>query len=78
VNREYDLFERFPDGSSVWRASVVGLQGTRLHMRDLAQKSGNQVYAIEMASGKTVHYNFAGLDLLARQKTAKRSRPAFA
>jgi hypothetical protein len=47
-------------------------------MRDLAQKSGNQIYAIEMASGKTVHYNFVGLNLLAHQKAGKRSRSAVA
>jgi hypothetical protein len=53
--REYDLFEKFPDGSSLWRASVLGLEGTRMHMRELGQKSGNRFYAIEMVSGKVVH-----------------------
>ena len=53
--RKYDLFEKFPDGSSLWRACVQGLEGTRLHMRELARNSGNQFYAIEMVSGKIVH-----------------------
>ena len=30
--REYDLFEKFPDGSSLWRASVQGLEGAFFHM----------------------------------------------
>jgi hypothetical protein len=50
----YDLFEKFPDGSSLWRACVVGLKGTRLHMSDLAQRSPNQFYALHVESGKLV------------------------
>jgi hypothetical protein len=50
----YDLFEKFPDGSSLWRACVVGLEGTRLHMSDLARRSPNQFYALHVKSGKLV------------------------
>ena len=35
MSPKYDLFERFADGSSLWRASVIGLEVARLHMRDL-------------------------------------------
>ncbi len=49
---KYDLFERFSDGSSLWRACVVGLEGARLHMKDLARKSPNQFYAMHVSSGK--------------------------
>jgi len=54
MNRKYDLFEKFPDGSSLWRACVVGLEGTRLHLSDLARRSSNQFYAMNVMNGKIV------------------------
>lgn len=53
-NYTYDLFEKFPDGSSLWRACVVGLEGTRLHMFDLARRSTNEFYAMNVVNGKIV------------------------
>jgi hypothetical protein len=74
--REYDLFEKFPDGSSLWRACVLGLESTRFYLRELAQKSGNRFYAIDMVSGKIVHYDLerVGLDLLGPRRTGRRSK----
>ena len=54
MNHEYDLFEKFPDGSSLWRACVIGLKGTRMHMVDLARRSPNQFYAMNVVNGKIV------------------------
>ena len=54
----YDLFEKFPDGSSLWRACVIGLEGARLHVSDLARRSPNSFYAMNVASGKIVPLNF--------------------
>ena len=78
--REYDLFEKFPDGSSLWRASVQGLEGTHRHMLELARKSGNQFYAIDMMSGKIVHSKSqrAGLGHLDSSRVARRSNAAAA
>ena len=76
--REYDLFEKFPDGSSLWRACVLGLEGTRAHMQELARNSGNRFYAIEMTSGKIVQLNSerVGLDLLMPGRVGRRSKSA--
>lgn len=78
--REYDLFEKFPDGSSLWRASVWGLEGTHSHMRCLAEKSGNRFYAIELISGKIIHANLdRGVgDLVANARAGRRSKSATA
>jgi hypothetical protein len=78
--REYDLFEKFPDGSSLWRASVWGLEGTHLHLRRLAEKSGNQFYAIEIISGKITYANLgSGVPaLLANARAGRRSKSAAA
>jgi hypothetical protein len=54
MTREYDLFEKFPDGSSLWRVSVSGLGNARLHLHELTRKSQNQFYAIDMTAGKTL------------------------
>ncbi len=52
--REYDLFEKFPDGSSLWRVSVSGLGNARLQLHELIRKSDNQFYAIDITGGKTL------------------------
>jgi hypothetical protein len=56
MTREYDLFERFPDGSSLWRASVSGLGNARIHLHELTRKSKNQFYAIDITAGKTLPF----------------------
>lgn len=54
MTREYELFEKFPDGSSLWRASVSGLGNVRLQLHELTRKSNNQFYAIDLIAGKTL------------------------
>ena len=78
--REYDLFEKFSDGSSLWRASILGLEGTQLHLRQLAEKSGNQFYAIDVTSGKTIYISLKrnGTNFFAPRKTGPRSKSAVA
>jgi len=78
MNHKYDLFEKFPDGSSLWRACVVGLQGARIHMHHLAGRSNNNFYAMNVASGKVVHLNHAHGAFDAEAKLGKRSRSAAA
>jgi hypothetical protein len=78
MHHKYDLFEKFPDGSSLWRACVVGLESTRCHMRDLARRSPNQFYAMHLVSGKIVRLDFYDSVFPADPKTARRSRAAVA
>ena len=54
MTREYDVFEKFPDGSSLWRVSVAGLGNARLQLHELTRKSDNQFYAIDITGGKTL------------------------
>jgi hypothetical protein len=78
--REYDLFEKFPDGSSLWRVSVAGLRSARIHLLELAQKSENSFYAIDLVSGKIVYSDLRSdeLYLLQHQEVRTRSKPAAA
>jgi hypothetical protein len=73
MNHKYDLFEKFPDGSSLWRACVIGLQGTRLHMFDLARRSPNQFYAMNVVSGKIVALDLQQGAFRAATKSGRRS-----
>ena len=57
MKNEYDLFEKFPDGSSLWRDSVSGLGTTRLRSQELARRLDNQFYAINLTAGKVLAFN---------------------
>ena len=49
---EYDLFEKFPDGSSLWRACVVGRKNAGVFLRELAKQSKHQFYAINLRTAE--------------------------
>ena len=57
MKHEYDLFEKFPDGSSLWRDSVPGIESTRLQLQELARRSENQFYAINLTTGETAAFD---------------------
>ena len=57
MKNEYDLFEKFPDGSSLWRDSVSGFETTRLRLQELARRSENQFYAINLTTGEVLAFN---------------------
>lgn len=78
MHHKYDLFEKFPDGSSLWRACVIGLEGTRQHMFDMARRSSNQFYAMNVGSGKIVSLNLQSGVFNAHPKMGRRSRAAVA
>ena len=52
--RDYDIFEKFPDGSMVWRACVFGQHEARRKLLDLAKHSPNAFVAIDIKTGEPV------------------------
>ena len=52
----FDLFEKFPDGSSLWQDSVPGLGKTYLRLQELAKRSDNEFYAINLTSGEVLAF----------------------
>lgn len=46
MDREYDLFEKFPDGSVQWRGFVAGLEAARAKLQLLAKQSENEIFAM--------------------------------
>jgi hypothetical protein len=75
---KYDLFEKFTDGSSLWRACVIGLEGARRHMYDLALRSSNKFYAIHLVTGRIVPLELHHGALDSAPKLGRRGRAAAA
>lgn len=78
VENQYDLFERFPNGSSIWRGSFSDFESICLRLNELSQKSGNRFYAISLTSGEGPVFN-SELDVLGSSgatplKVEKRSK----
>jgi len=57
MKHEYDLFEKFPDGSSLWRDSAAGFEPTRFRLQELAQRSENEFYALNLTTGRILDSN---------------------
>ena len=72
MKHEYDLFEKFADGSSLWRASVSGLRNARFQLQDFVRASKNQFYGIDIIAGKTLRHRgkhiAGGFDTLRKTK----------
>ena len=54
MDREYDIFEKFPDGTNIWRAFVKGLIEAGARVAPLSETSPNEFYAIHIPSGDVV------------------------
>ena len=54
MDREYDIFEKFPDGSQIWRAFVKGLIEARARVVELSETSLNEFYAIRTPTKEVV------------------------
>jgi len=49
MRHKYDIFQKFPDGSTIWRACVSGRYETERMIQELAEQSKNQFYAIDIS-----------------------------
>jgi hypothetical protein len=54
MNREYELFERFPDDSMVWRGNVVGLRNVRFALQEIAKSTTNECVAVYLPTHEIV------------------------
>jgi hypothetical protein len=53
MDREFDLFEKLPDGSVLWKAMVPGLENALNRLKSLGSISPNEHFAIHTPT-KTV------------------------
>jgi hypothetical protein len=54
MRHDYDIFEKFPDGSTIWRACVSGRYQTARKMQELAERSDDEFYAIDIMVNRPV------------------------
>lgn len=54
MDREYDIFEKFPDDTQIWRTFVRGLVEARERVRQLSETSPNEFFAIHTPTGDVV------------------------
>lgn len=50
----YEIFERFPDDSSLWRESATGTKRAQRKLMELASRSANPIYALDLISGEVI------------------------
>ena len=43
---EYDLFEEMPNGSSVWRVTVLGIENVEMKLLEFTGDTNRKFYAI--------------------------------
>jgi len=82
MKHEFDLFEKFPDGSSLWQDSVPSLGKTYLRLQELAKGSDHEFYAINITSGEVLAFpsersvqGSAKLHNLKKQASVHAARP---
>ncbi len=52
ILRNFDIFEKFPNGSMNWRTCVFGKFEAERKLHELTEHSNNEFLAIEIQSGE--------------------------
>jgi hypothetical protein len=52
MRREYDVFEKFSDGSTLWRATVTGRFEALRKMQEFGEHSDNEFFTLDVQAGK--------------------------
>jgi hypothetical protein len=68
MRHDFDVFEKFPDGSTLWRACIAGRYEAHRKMQELAEHSENEFYAIDLQTIKN-------LPAIPRRNAAPDERP---
>jgi hypothetical protein len=54
MEREYDLFEMLPDGAPVWRGHARGLVDAEAKLRQIAESTDNECFALYLPTKETI------------------------
>jgi hypothetical protein len=57
MRRNYDIFEKFSDGSTLWRACVPGWFEAQRKMEELTKHSENEFCAIDILANQPIASN---------------------
>jgi hypothetical protein len=58
--RDFDIFEKFHDGSTIWRVCVIGQHEAQRKLQELGEHSENRFYAIDILGGKPQPVDLTG------------------
>ena len=50
MRRDYDVFEKFPDGSVIWRACITGRHEPQCKILELQEYSENEFFMVDIQS----------------------------
>lgn len=50
--RNFNIFEKFPDGSISWRACAFGQYDAERKLQELAEHSENEFFAVDIMAGE--------------------------
>ena len=59
MRRYIDIFEKFADGSTIWRTCASGQFDAQQKLQNLADHSENEFYSIDIETGKLLPFNLA-------------------
>jgi len=57
MRRKYDIFERFLDGSSLWRACVQGQFDAQRKIQEVGEHSKNEFFAIDLRTHERLTFS---------------------
>jgi hypothetical protein len=70
---DYDVFEEFPDGATVWRTCVCGMKEVELKMMQLRKETPNKLFALNLSDGRDFPSVVAPAGLPARRSFGRAS-----
>jgi hypothetical protein len=50
--RNFDIFEKYPDGSIIWRACAFGQYEAERKLQELTEHSKNEFVAVDILTGE--------------------------
>jgi hypothetical protein len=59
MRHECDIFERFSDGSSVWRATVTGRYEAKRRIQEFSEYSNNAFFLLDIHDAQHPQHKFA-------------------
>ncbi len=54
MDREYDLFEKYPDGTVLWKSSVVGHENAICKLKELAASTKNECFLMHLPTNTVI------------------------
>jgi hypothetical protein len=70
MRQKFDIFEKLPDGTAIWRVCVFGEYDAQRKVHELAEHSENVFFALNITAGEPLPSRVASSKTSALIKTA--------